>query len=72
MGRHVSMSAAVPPLEDGYVRLNYIDISAETEKAYLIQLEDKACWIPKSQCMLHLATYHIDVKEWFYDKNIDV
>jgi hypothetical protein len=71
MPRHVSMSAPVPPLENGYTRVDYIDISAETEKAYLIQLEDKSCWIPKSQCKLHLATYHIDIADWFYEKFIE-
>lgn len=73
MGKHVSMPGVVPFLEDGYTRINYLEILAETEKAYLIRLDDeKEIWVPKSQCKLHLAFYHLDVKDWFYDKNIDI
>ena len=72
MGKHVSMPGLIPFLEDGYTRINYLEIRAETEKAYLIELEDKTVWIPRSQCKLHLAFYHVDVKDWFYDKNINV
>ena len=48
MGKHIIFPGAEPPpLRDGYVRMDYVDISAETEKAYLFQLEDKAVWIPR-------------------------
>ncbi|HET6539264.1 MAG TPA: hypothetical protein VFG46_02215 [Chryseolinea sp.] len=72
MGKHVVMPGIRPPLEDGYTRIDYLSILAETEKAYLIQLEDKDVWVPRSQCKLHLVFYYIDIKNWFYEKNIDV
>jgi hypothetical protein len=72
MGKHVILPQERPHLEDGYTRIDYLSILAETEKAYLFSLEDKEIWIPRSQCKLHLVFYYVDVANWFYDKNIDV
>jgi hypothetical protein len=73
--------AGHPKLETGYTREIVLEVSAETEKAFLIMFEDKLqSWVPKSVCKLRLPYLKpislvdgktvVDIEDWWYDKNI--
>lgn len=58
----------------GYVHLDVLEIEAETEKAFLLRLEDREVWVPFSQ-IADADDYErgdtdctVSVTQWFADK----
>ncbi|MFK7102217.1 hypothetical protein V3471_14705 [Flavobacterium oreochromis] len=52
------------------MEIEKFEIKKETEKALLIQTEDKLCWMPKSKINIGASSFFID--EEFYNKLEDI
>lgn len=73
-----------PKVEAGWVRVELPEVGAATDKATLFDFKDPALknhgliWIPKNCFKIHWAGVRkgddpsvLDIKEWFYQKEIE-
>lgn len=63
----------LPKLPEGYTRTGYTNIEGSTSKATLFVFDELKIWIPNS--CFKIVEYEkgvVDIKSWFYDKEIGI
>ena len=54
-------------VEDGYIRIKFDRIVAQTEKSYYLDCEGDKVWIAKKCCKLNEEYMTVDIEEWLYN-----